>query len=147
MASPAAPPWAQTLDYLEQATIDHNGQPCWQSAAPQCLSAAIDGIDQAVANRPQIPAKQLPALLWRIYEWQPNDWTPSNSSPDEIPCTLTGLFRLQELVQECFILNPEADHPELSPGSRSLTAEEAELLNAVKTDLEKVRADWQAGKY
>lgn len=144
---PGAAALAQTLDYLKQATIDHNSQPCWQDNAPQCLAAAMDGIYQAIANRPQIPAKELPALLWHIYEWQPDDWTPSNSSPDEIPCTLTGLFRLQELVQESFSLNPEADQPERPPGNHSLTAEEAELLNAVKTDLEKVRADWQSGRY
>ena len=144
---PGSAALAQTLGCLEQATIDHNGQPCWQSAAPQCLSAAMDGIYQAIANRPQIPAKELPALLWHIYAWQPDDWTPANSSPDEIPCAMTGLFRLQELVQERFSLNPVAGHPELSPGRRSLTTEEAELLNAVKTNLEKILADWQAGKY
>ena len=144
---PGAAALAQTLDCLEQATIDHNGQTCWQDSAPQCLSAAIDGIYQAIANRPQIPASELPALLWHICEWQPDDWTPSNSSPDEIPCALTGLFRLQELVQESFSLNPEAGQPELPPGNHSLTAEEAELLNAVKTDLEKVRAYWQSGRY
>lgn len=138
---------AQALDCLAQATIDHNDQPCWRAAAPQCLSTAMDGVYQAIANRPQIPTKELPALLWRIYQWQPNDWTPSNSSPDEIPYSLTRLFRLQELLKERFSLDPGADHPELPPGSRSLAAEEAELLNSVKTDLEKVSADWQAGRY
>ena len=49
---PGAVALAQTLDCLEQATIGHNGQPCWQDSAPQCLSAAMDGIYQAIANRP-----------------------------------------------------------------------------------------------
>ena len=129
---PAVAALAQARESLRQAretTREASAVPGWSAAASQHLSDAIDRIYYAISNSPELPHDDHP-------------WEVSISRPDGIPYALTKLFRLQELLQDRFRINPE-ETAELPPGNPAAD-EEKQLLEEAAAELEAVIRHWQS---